>query len=55
MEVATIFIQVEDRLVREVSDLLGGLAQAKYHFVILPLNAKLLSRDDLLKLIKEAT
>lgn len=50
MEVKTVFVQVEDAHVSRVADLLNLIEPKEYQFLILPMSAKFLTKDEIARL-----
>ena len=48
----TVFVQVKDKDVSAVASLLGRIEQTSYQFVVLPMDTKLLSKEELIELIR---
>ena len=46
-----VFVQAENA--REVSEFLGNIEQQDYHFVILPMDAKILTKEELISFLQD--
>lgn len=49
-----IFVQCKNEITSKVAEILGGIDQDQYYFVVLPLDTKLLTKYELVEIIREA-